>query len=653
MAAEVATETDQDYYDRARSTIMRTYSPTVFALIEQWATSHHFKIRARMSEHVISLTQHTDSIPSDPHKAKELDDHAAPRTSSSVRSAEHIFNVAMGLEAADDDPKEEPKSRQRCDICRELVSRGKMPSARCVHQQLLLCPDCIIARCSDSLMNEHVHNYLVIHYLPADIPATHNLVGKWSFEFLHRMKIDLATFEGFIAFRTFITYNAAYICPPVARPGSAGPAAPKESGGVFQLMRKATKDRTQIGQSAQAQDTNSSYYIIRSRSRDGIMFQPARNLMDACLAVSPPIVYDERTIKELETCARNIFNIEQRLVYRGASFRPQTYARALAPASAPASDEDVMFNYWRGWHLMAATPQVNIGLLPPAGCSSSGQNTLGAFEMILAPIISYVSDIWCGGVSNSVTLRNASVAMKDSGAIQFNQRLNSGAISDKAHFILSWFAHIIQAPDRVPECQLVFRGFVAELVQPLLQFLGRAVIGSQYFIEMPTVSQSIVAGIREDCLLMVANSCVMKDFKPVMRELRALWRLPAAHKLTPAEKLAKQRHMPLECEQKIIDTEKIAHASADAIAFNVSQSPRIPQEIHKLMRAAICLPPPAQQVPVEQARRRFCVIDYSPTEDATVDSRLRALQEAIANPETAHAMFLYLAQLSPLVLHWT
>ena len=129
--------------DRAKSAIMNVCSPTALAFIEQWCTAHNFKIKGRMSEHVISLsrvskytsevvvssepgTSNIHSKTSSAHETSLARGAMAPHKTSSARGAEHIFNVAMGLEEPDDDAVAPQKAQMsRCDICVELSNHAK------------------------------------------------------------------------------------------------------------------------------------------------------------------------------------------------------------------------------------------------------------------------------------------------------------------------------------------------------------------------------------------------------------------------------------------------------------------------------------------------------------------------------------------------
>lgn len=613
LIAEVAQDADIDdiaqIQDRAKSAIMNICSPTALAFIEQWCIVHHFKIKGRMSEHVISLSRVAKpgtEVGVSTTSGAPIDASSAPGTSSihsktsqaevvipsASRRAEHIFNVAMGLEEPDDDVMPQKTQMSRCDICVELSGHGKSLNAKCVHQCLLLCPDCIVACCTDNILDERIKNYIVLQYFPIKPQPILNLTGKWTFDYLHRMKCDLATLEGFIAFRTFIVCNIARICPPIAR--STESSAASSTSSTFRLGRR----RESTKESGVIHDV--SYFVVRNRLKDGIILTPVHTFMDALNTPAQPIAPSD-TIAQLGAECVRIFAQEPHLVYRSASFNPpRSCAASLAPAQAPPSD-DVAFNYWRGWHIEPVGAPVNMATI--------------------APILAFIGDIWCGGATASG--------------------------SDKSQFILSWFAHIIQSPGQDPERQLVFRGFPTELVTPLLQFLGRNVIGAQYFAETVSATQSDLATIREDCLLALVNNCSMRNLKSVARECHALWRKAEKHNLTSVEKLAKQRHMPLECEKQVIETKKMAPAVETFAGM------RAPHEIHHLMRVAICLAPTqVAPIPIPSARRRFSVIDFAKIADSLVDSRFHATQEAIACSETAAIMFQYLANLRPLVLHW-
>jgi hypothetical protein len=191
-------------------------------------------------------------------------------------------------------------------------------------------------------------------------------------------------------------------------------------------------------------------------------------------------------------------------VYASAEFAPP-------PRTCAAS----AFNYWRGWHHCAFTR---------------------AFARIdVTPVARFICEIWCAGSS------------------------------DRAQYVASWFAHVIQAPGVAPQVQLLFRGFAQDLVMPLLRFIGHKVIGDQYFAG---------ANVRADSLFAIVENCRAKDVRTVMRdvcdEARELVRtvviVPHA-KPIPIER-AQRRFRVLDCARTLASRETHVRALDEFMVRN-------------------------------------------------------------------------------------
>lgn len=618
-AAPAKTNTDQQMIERAHNALADMYDTGAREVVDKWCADHHFALKSLASEHVINL-EHI--LPPAPAVSNEPAPSAS-RTGRDASSAEHIFNVAMGIESETAVPQRHYASKPRCDICADLMRHSRTVELRCEYQQLLLCPDCILARCCDNTANESVLNYIVIYYVATDCPPVLNTVGKWTFDYIQRIKFDRTTLEGFIAFRTFVIYNVARVCPPVATSEPISPASPvagakgspdaRKSPGaaskIFKLMHVRTKDREMMAATAATSTTattsattatstsmatmapvDPSYFIIRRRLRDGISLATSRTFTEA-MAIARPIPCDATTTDELERAVLSIFAQEPRQVYCNAMFCP-----ASQPMMSRRADDDrAIFNYWRGWQWR---------IVPSAGEINND---------LIRPVLTFINEVWCANLMPPANTRDL--------------------LDVNARFVISWFAQIIQQPGTPPERQMVLRGFAPELVLPLLRFIGRNVIGCQYFDESLTPAPQSIANARQDCLFALIDGCNMKDLKPVARECRALWqKSESSRKMTFAERARKAR----EASQRAIDTKKI-----------ISHDP----EAHRLMRAAICVRG-SEPLPIERSRRRFGVIDKSRAVDAIVDMRLRQLNEALTHEDMSEQLFRFFAQFQPLTLYW-
>ena len=599
--------------DHSRHIITDMYGEDAYQSIEQWCHEHQFKIGNKISEHVISITRVAPQPTAEDISAAHVSERDRSRGGSSreasQRSAERIFNVALGIESdevAEGDLDAATDVKSRCAICTELARMSRFVDLKCEKQYLLLCPDCVLAHCAPSDADEHARDYIVVYCVAMDAPPILDIVGKWSFEYIQRIKFNRGTREGFIAFRTFVVYNIARICPishyssEDAQP--MAPAAPASSGSkIFHLLRKSTKTKAT---SLVPVDLN--YFIIRIRSdcsHGGIRLIRANTFADALCAMTPVSKFDDDMIREIESATLNIFAQEPRLVYHDVTFAPP-----------PAVRSEPAFNYWRGW-----------------SANSSALISRGPIDMSIngiIPIINFINQIWCADLGTQQTPANnyaLTVACR-----------SPVPLCDKARFIISWFAHIIQSPGSAPERQMIFRGFPPDLVAPLLEFIGRDVIGEQYFDKPIQPEQSGIAKIRADCLFAFVGNCPVKNLKGIMRESRGIWAATdpqRGRKLSIAEKLAQQRGQKTE---RTIDTSKML-SGLDA---------------HKLLRVAVHI---AASISIPPQRRRFGIIDFAGAngaDDSIINSRAQQLANAINADNTAEYFFQFLAQFQPLTLFW-
>lgn len=496
---------EQTQQERAQHAIVDMFTMSVFNEVDQWCADNQFTIRSLASEHVINLDRARISTPDLPDETPEQIMASKSSLASATRSAEHIFNVAMGIENPEEDlPRTSSKARSikpRCNICLDLMRHSRAVGLKCAHQQLLLCPDCIIARCCDDISDETVTTYIVVRAMILSCPPILDLSGQWTFEYIQRIKFNRATLEGFIAFRTFVVYNVARICPPPIEHAPAPPEPPPAR--VFQLIRKATGNRLQRNERAEQKGAvveSPDHFVVRNKLRQGILLIKAKTFVDALNAIPRSVPCNVELIRDLEHAALTIFEQEPRLISRGTTF---------APPAAPHDDTVAIFNYWRGWQFMPGG-DINFGLVKP--------------------IIAFINEVWCANQLDS--------------------------LCDNAQLILSWFAHIIQQPGAPPERQILFRGFSPELIMPLARFIGVSVIGAQYFEDALRPVPLQIAAVRNDCLFTIIEDCPQRDLKAVMRELHALWKKPAQDKTSFAER-ARKTHSGAPPPARVIDTQKI------------------------------------------------------------------------------------------------
>jgi hypothetical protein len=572
------------------------YDEQTYARVLAWCEAHSFIIEDKISEHVIEVKcKGIDGAPALYTMAASVG--ALPKVPAqppqSIAAAEHIFDIAMDTE----EPRNK-RSIHRCEICTEMARNGHSVGNVCARQFLLLCPDVIIACCCDSDARiDSRCSYVIVHHIHLDVAPILDIRGRWTFDFMQRIKFNLTTQEGFITFRTFIVYNVARICPAGTAPPPAGAATTSSKASnsphSFRIMRKSSR----IEQVAHEQPA--SFYVIRNRFKEGILFVNFNTLVEAIRAIPTPVMMSDDTAREFEDAALNIFKNEPRLIYSSRIFAPPSAAPVASAASAASA-----FNSWSGWWwslrgVVSSRPQS-----PTAGALRNPAQTV-------APIVSFINEIWCGGIG-------------------------SGGAPERAQFIISWFAHILQSPGSPPERQILFRGFPASVVVPLLKFIGRNVIGCQYFNSSfsRAVSQRDIADVRDDCLFTIVEDYAPKDLKGIMRESRALWVSTAPIKLSTADKLAKRRGIPIEADRRVLDESKI-----------------IARDRHSLLRVAVVLKQ-SDQLAIEQQRRRFCVLDYGSGAAASIEARLKQLDDAMAREHCANDLFCYLMQFRPLTLFW-
>lgn len=479
-------------YDACVNALSAMYGPKIQSAVLAWCSEHHFSLYTQASDHVIFLKHNAKNGARSPMRASTSHDDTIDKDEKSS-AISNIFAVSMGTAARKEQKRAEPN--ERCDICSKIARRvvretsdafanaiATRCSVRCVSQQLLLCPDCILARCAEDALDECVGNYVVVLCAPLYPSPILNLRGDWCFEFVQRMHFNRMTLEGFVAFRTYVICNMARI-KSADRTIDEG-TEPKKPGICAQVISRALFRGRQLSSKAEARKTkckldpkeSRGYFMIRQRIKGGIMLRRADTFADAMRIAGIPISFD---VDDFERAINNVFIQEPHLVYSEAIFEPNL-----------REVDNTCFNYWRGWSSAVSCCDPS----PSVPLAKNESDSVAPERAILA----FINRIWASAPSDEIT--------------------------DTTRYIISWFAHIIQKPGEQPARQLLFHGFARDTVATLLRFIGHEVIGRQYYDEYPTATADrSVAQTRDDCLLSFLDECPLSDVEAVMRESRGLW----------------------------------------------------------------------------------------------------------------------------------
>lgn len=512
--------------------IREIYDATIARTIRDWCNSNNFDIGERISEHVVrikwisaaKLRQEVEvraqshMYPAEKPLSTPADAKCAARLRAAESAAESIFR-ANDPSAIDKSPRTSGEIsaslgaiiRDRlaqvfCPIC-EAQMRANMDQ-RATHiasdccapnraHYLLLCPDAIIAQCCDGRDND-VKRYAVIHYL--DIPPLiNNSSGSWSFDFIARISFDLHSREGFIAFRTYTMCNIARIIEkrkvPIMDAPSLAPMVQDDGAKKgSKLSRVFSRIRRKTGQYAAERSSNREAqcasvdhegtaaaastvveitssidkeyivrYIIRNKiGANEIALTLVQSFDEALGTPARPLTFAPEIAREFAHLIDAIFNQEFSRNYFSAQFDPQPICAKSRRTLLDSSEtrgvsmgviSPNIFNYWRGWKWPEIIPSDD----PPNRAK-------------YGPIVTYIAQVICAADT------------------AFSRHTPADIPSDLAHFLISWFAQIIQHPEeRIIKKILVLRGFSSCAVNPIIEFMGSQVIGAQYFANYTSV----------------------------------------------------------------------------------------------------------------------------------------------------------------------
>ena len=409
--------------------------------LEEWCSRNFFKIGAQQSEHIYELDKIARAPQIDrgariyPYERADCafdsrDGHEVLRAES---SAEAIFRAVTLSPSAT--PREPCTSLDQCAICTQLL--GKKRAHPCTQQFLILCPDAVLAHCARDV-RDIIDQYVVVLYLNIAPPIL-NTIGSWTFEMIQRMRIDAHTYEGFVAFRTFIICNVARLRIQQSRePQNRESRDSRSRFAIFARFRA----NPQAQQSA-------NVFIIRHKMDNGIRFTRSSAIADELIALTNPAIFTPEIAREYENAAHAIFDLEPTRNFTSAILDP-----SASPVPIPG-----VFNYWRGWNHSIREHSEN-----------------GA-----QPFVSAITDILC---------------------VADSHRAPGAIFSDLAHFAISWFATIIQEPANLQEHRaIIVRGFPTTFAESFLQFIGNKVIGAQYYehfaaIDVPLRPDCLLISLR-------------------------------------------------------------------------------------------------------------------------------------------------------------
>lgn len=475
------------------------YTDDVSHAVKEWCRIHDFEIGERVSAHVIHITwSKAEKIRKDAaiREASQIYPDEQRRIDAQTLAAENILKITKhkgkhaGKHADKHADKHASSSETRypigisCPIC----TANRLLNADCCAPNrthyLLLCPDAILAQCCRN--NEtRVSTYAIVHYVDARSALILNATGSWSFDLIHRMPFNIDTREGFVAFRTYVICNIACIerANTVATTSANGHTASpiNRVRGLISRIHSRNKNAPATAASA-AQCTNVVVreYIIRNKiNATEISLTPVTTFADALMTPARPIIFTPEVSASYAELINAIFDQEPSRIYCDTIFVPNCAVATLLVSKSEKAFESLVtlarqekvganrdvFNYWRGWRWPYVMP-----------------SDASPVRAIVAPIIEYIKSVLCAA-DQSISSRAPSIVL-----------------TDLAHFVVSWFAHIIQLPNTAPPRSIiVLRGFSDDILAPFLHFVGK-VIGAQYY----TAAND--ARIRPDSLFIVRNA---------------------------------------------------------------------------------------------------------------------------------------------------
>jgi hypothetical protein len=505
---------------------------------------------------------------------------------------------------------------------------------------LMFCPDAILARCApcdpDACADASI-DYIVVARLDSPSRAILDLTGKWTFDYARRAKWSCSKYarnEDFVLARTLIVSNLAYVAPEQAASTSAFDAvhrstlATKASPGDKARGLVARLIERTRAQKASAAGTSSSdgkatgrafaalvskeHYIVRTLMpgrMSMIALTPVERLSEIAPTLGTTSVAASATGRDALT-DEVAHDIETMFATIRANEPEFASARAIFDPTCSVTDGTSRnFNYWRGWHIRSDV-------------DTTSRRTHQGWDMsIVQPIIDYINTVIC--------------------ADPYEHDIAPYALCENASRIISWFAHIVQSPGSAPERQLVLRGFARESIAPLIEFIGRTIIG-QYYDGHDGVRE-YYAHERNDRLLAFIDNVAPDEVESLMRKKRGLWKV--ARPSAPDVARMRRPGLPLTQEREVDECDQsFVHHDLERVVLRVA-----------------C----ARQLPIESARRRFGIIDtatapassgrvsgQSSTGDARHTRLCANLHHAMARDDAPVSLFRFLANYGPLTLFW-